>query len=398
MIKIAPGHTLLADLFFNHAGNSVDKWEHYLDLYQVELGRLVQAGRPVRLLEIGVQNGGSLELWSQMLPEGSIIRGVDVDSSLENIRFASDRIQIDVVDATSPKLADLLGNEMFDVIIDDGSHLSEDIIKSFGILFLRNLKAGGIYIIEDLHATYSEHAAHGDDTPAMNFLKRLVDALNADYIRVPPDRAMSETTFLRQMNRVLARTTFYDSAVVIEKLTRPKLEPFRRIVSGTVSTVVRHKDWLSAVPRQQLNSALVSPHCAEILNQELLQKMNELEVTARAGQQVVLEDQAKLQRELKLARETILALSKDLETARDQVVTMRQESARSTETLNTHRMTLTQEICDARERISSLTEKLAETELSGRRHTQLMKDKLDRAYDAWSVRGVELACLKRARF
>lgn len=34
---------------------------------------------PVRVLEAGVENGGSLEVWKQVLPEGSEVIGLDID-------------------------------------------------------------------------------------------------------------------------------------------------------------------------------------------------------------------------------------------------------------------------------------------------------------------------------
>jgi hypothetical protein len=64
----------LNDLFFEHDAKRVDKWEQYLGTYQSELAPFVERGTPVRLLEIGVQNGGSLELWANYLPTGSVIR------------------------------------------------------------------------------------------------------------------------------------------------------------------------------------------------------------------------------------------------------------------------------------------------------------------------------------
>jgi len=39
----------------------------------------------------------------------------------------------------------------FDVIIEDGSHHSDDQINTFNHLFNNNLKPGGLYVLEDLH-------------------------------------------------------------------------------------------------------------------------------------------------------------------------------------------------------------------------------------------------------
>ena len=49
------------------------------------------------------------------------------------------------------KLAEKYGK--FDIIIDDGSHVSRHIINSFNILF-DHLSKNGLYIVEDLQTSY----------------------------------------------------------------------------------------------------------------------------------------------------------------------------------------------------------------------------------------------------
>ena len=87
------------------------------------------------------------------------------------------------MDATdSSKLSDALGDKRFDVILDDGSHISSDVITSFRLLFDR-LALGVKYIIEDMHASYwsSHEGGYRLGTSAIEFFKNLVDALNADH-------------------------------------------------------------------------------------------------------------------------------------------------------------------------------------------------------------------------
>ena len=59
----------LFELYREHQGKVSDKWSIYLSEYD----RLFSSyrDRPVRMLEIGIQNGGSLEIWSKYFPERS---------------------------------------------------------------------------------------------------------------------------------------------------------------------------------------------------------------------------------------------------------------------------------------------------------------------------------------
>jgi tRNA G46 methylase TrmB len=79
--------TTLTQTYFGHEGKLVDKWEQYLEVYRIELSRFVEKEHPVRLLEIGVQNGGSLELWAKYLPPQSKIIGIDIDPKVGQLSF-----------------------------------------------------------------------------------------------------------------------------------------------------------------------------------------------------------------------------------------------------------------------------------------------------------------------
>ena len=140
----------LCRMFIEHEDYASNKWEHYLPIYEVVFSRSTALGQPIRLLEIGVQNGGSLQVWSKYLPEGSTIVGIDIDPACVRLPIEAN-ISIRIGDATDPVALDhMLRDARFDVIIDDGSHQSHDVIATFEDCFKR-LGPGGVYIIEDLH-------------------------------------------------------------------------------------------------------------------------------------------------------------------------------------------------------------------------------------------------------
>lgn len=222
------------ELYRSHAGYMCDKWEQYLAIYDAEIGQLVARGEPLNFLEIGVQNGGSLEIWAKLLPAGSQIVGIDIDPYCAELTLPAN-VRILTGDASNADfLRTSLADQGFDVIIDDGSHRSDDIVKSFQALFPR-LRPSGKYFIEDLHASYwSEFGGsfRGEDS-AVEFLKSLIDALHADHFKEISAVDADELAALNTLNRQIARLCFFDSLAVIEKYPREKSQPFVRTIAGS---------------------------------------------------------------------------------------------------------------------------------------------------------------------
>lgn len=172
----------LLNLYEEHQGKVSVKWPLYLDEYD----RIFSSfrGKPLRILEIGVQNGGSLEIWSKYFPNAQILVGCDINQDCKKLKYLDDRINLVIGDINT----DLVYGEVlkhsknFDLIIDDGSHLSGDIVKSFARYF-STLNEGGIFVVEDLHCSYWLDYEGGLRYPysSMSFFKLLADIVNYEH-------------------------------------------------------------------------------------------------------------------------------------------------------------------------------------------------------------------------
>lgn len=129
--------------FRQNTGRGIYKWGHYFDIYERYFGRF--RGTGVRVMEIGVQNGGSLQMWKSYFGTGATIIGVDIDPTT---KFAEPQIEVIIGDAGDRKFLDSL--PAVDILIDDGSHKTADQIAVFERLFHR-ISDGGVYLCEDLH-------------------------------------------------------------------------------------------------------------------------------------------------------------------------------------------------------------------------------------------------------
>lgn len=99
---------------------------------------------PLNILEIGTQKGGSLCAWNDYFPNAKIT-GVDiVDVVKPEYRRVGGNIRYVFSD-----IKDWSNDEMYDIIIDDGSHFLGD-IDFVASKFISRIKPGGVMIIEDV--------------------------------------------------------------------------------------------------------------------------------------------------------------------------------------------------------------------------------------------------------
>lgn len=172
----------LISIFNEHDGKVSDKWSIYLNVYNELLSRYKK--NEINLFEIGIQNGGSLEIWGKYFENAKLFVGCDIDQNCAQLEFKDERIKVLVGDANSADVVARVNSiaSDFQIIIDDGSHTSRDIILSF-LNYFEKLSDEGLYIIEDLHCSYWKEFDGGvfDLCSSMSFLKKIADAINAEH-------------------------------------------------------------------------------------------------------------------------------------------------------------------------------------------------------------------------
>lgn len=224
-----------------HTGKISDKWSIYLDIYQQLF--LPYTSKPVTLLEIGIQNGGSLEIWSRHFPHGTRFVGCDINPNCANLVYDDARISLIVADANSDvaehAIAEL--SQEYDIVIDDGSHTSRDIVHSF-MRYFKRVKEGGIFLAEDLHCSYWKEFDGGlfDPQSSISFFKRLVDILNFEHWGIPGGRTQVLRDFFEKYgcevdNELLSSihsVEFFNSVCVVRKSPAGMNELGMRIFAG----------------------------------------------------------------------------------------------------------------------------------------------------------------------
>jgi cephalosporin hydroxylase len=143
----------VSGLYAEHHGYVSDKWASYLPVYDRWFSCYQDA--PVNLLEVGVQNGGSLQIWAKYFANAKKIVGCDINPDCAQLTYDDPRMALVIGDVKAATVRQQIMKyaELYDIIIDDGSHKNADIVKTFQYFYPR-LAPGGIYVVEDLHCSY----------------------------------------------------------------------------------------------------------------------------------------------------------------------------------------------------------------------------------------------------
>jgi hypothetical protein len=203
----------------------IHKLRHYLPIYEAALTRTE------RMLEIGVDRGGSLKMWREYLPDATIV-GLDINPNAGQYDAPGDNVHVRIGDQTDTSFLHGVLDEFgsFDTVLDDGGHTPKQMISSFQYLFPR-LEPGGVYIVEDVCANY--WMLYRDQRESfIDFTKWLMDAMHAPYMRMK-----SPYQFMEGHNKrikevevpfaasIIEKIEVFDSVVVIHRAQEPKRLP-----------------------------------------------------------------------------------------------------------------------------------------------------------------------------
>ena len=137
------------DVIFNKYDTDKNTYFHnYTRQYNTLLNDF--RDKPIKYLEIGVFNGGSVKAIREAFKKSTCILGLDIDNRCKTYEDVENNIFIEIGNATDRNFVEQITKKYgsFDIILDDGSHTNKDVIKSFELLFPL-LNDNGLYIVED---------------------------------------------------------------------------------------------------------------------------------------------------------------------------------------------------------------------------------------------------------
>ena len=198
------------EIFENHKGNLLHKWDHYFEIYDRHFKDYI--GMEVVILEIGVSQGGSIDLWKKFFGDKLKYYGIDINPKCK--QFESENVKIFIGSQEDKNFLEKIKNEIpdLDILIDDGGHTMRQQIVSFEALFSK-IKMNGIYLCEDNHSSYWFSFGGGmkRKNTYIEYIKNLIDVMHLWY--------SGKNTYIKNyaLKEQLYAIHIYDSIVVIEK-------------------------------------------------------------------------------------------------------------------------------------------------------------------------------------
>lgn len=215
--------SFLHNYFLNNNGKILHKWIHYFDIYERYFRKYV--GKKILMIEIGVFQGGSLDMWKAYFGENAIIVGIDINPDCKRFENKEENVFVEIGDQSDTdflkSVVDKYGTP--DIVLDDGSHIMSHISATFDYLYY-NMNSESTYMVEDLHCSYWNEFQGGFrlDGTFIEFAKKKVDEINA-----PHSRGVQDIT---EFTKTTQSIHFYDSIIVFEK--RPQNKKFHTMTGN----------------------------------------------------------------------------------------------------------------------------------------------------------------------
>ena len=205
-------------LFGEH--NRSYKWLHYFEIYNRHFAKFYD--KDITIMEIGVNKGGSLQLWKKMFGSKSKIIGVDINPDCK--RMEDDQISIYIGDQADRNFWKQVKSEIpqLDILIDDGGHEMQQQIVTFEEMYpCVNTSGGGVYLCEDTCTSYDSkkyhNAGYHNPNNFIEYSKNFIDYIHAWFSK-------EQELQINDVTRTAQSLHYYSNVLVIEK--RPMYPQF----------------------------------------------------------------------------------------------------------------------------------------------------------------------------
>jgi 23S rRNA U2552 (ribose-2'-O)-methylase RlmE/FtsJ len=168
---------LIKKYFFKSKNYSI-KYRKYFSVYNDLFKKYIN--QKIVFIEIGVFNGGSLDLWRNFFGEKARIIGVDLNPDCK--KFKKKGIEIFIGDQSDPKFWKSFFKKIgkADIVLDDGGHTNAQQIVTAASC-IPNIKNNGMHVCEDTHTSYMQEYDNPSKYSFIQYTKKLIDDVNFTF-------------------------------------------------------------------------------------------------------------------------------------------------------------------------------------------------------------------------
>ena len=196
--------------FLTGKHNRSFKWLHYFEIYNRHFAKYI--GKDVTIMEIGVNKGGSLQIWKKIFGPNSKIIGIDINPACKEME--DDQISIYIGDQADRGFWKKIKDEIpkLDILIDDGGHYMEQQIITFEEMF-PHVKDDGVYLCEDTTSSYSAdkyNSGYKKSHTYIEYSKNFIDYIHAWF-------SMDQELQVNEYTKTMHSLHYYCGVVAVEK-------------------------------------------------------------------------------------------------------------------------------------------------------------------------------------
>jgi len=165
---------------FNQSEHFSTKWKKYFQIYDKMFYKY--RNKNITFVEIGIFQGGSLEIWKNYFGKSSRIIGIDLNPKCKKFKNKNKNIDVFIGDQSNPifwkKFFKKVGN--VDIILDDGGHTNKQQILTV-LNTIKHINDYGKLVIEDTHTSYLPKFGNPNKYSFINFTKQIIDQINYTF-------------------------------------------------------------------------------------------------------------------------------------------------------------------------------------------------------------------------
>ena len=168
------------------------KYLNYFDVYDNLFYKFI--GKKIKIVEIGIFNGGSLFMWRDYFGPQAEIIGIDLNPKAKELEKYGFKIYIGNQEDDKFWKAFFKKEKDIDIVIDDGGHTNLQQLTTL-INFIPKIKKNGLIIIEDTHSSYQKKFGNPSPLSFINITKKFVDNLNFRFAKTKNSDLISNYVF-----------------------------------------------------------------------------------------------------------------------------------------------------------------------------------------------------------